>query len=151
MSEARTRGRQVGEAISFMRFLPATNNFKALVRFPAILFQEYVHNPERMYERGEVIKLPGDNICKFLLTGDGRIQTQPRIENNQVQPSLLKLLRNSSRFPWVREEFCERGFERYWENPNRREEDGWYKVIVDVVDDATPPPNAPQRWQKLPG
>ena len=145
MSEARERGRQVGEAIGFLRFLPATNNFKALIRFPAVLFQEYVPDPERNYERGEVLKMPDDNVCKYLLQGDGRIQ------NNQPPPenSLCKLFRNNGRFPWVREEFCERGFERFWENPQRPEEDGWYRVIVDTVDDGTPPPNAPQRWEKV--
>jgi hypothetical protein len=150
MSEIREKGRQIGEGIALLRFLPATNNYKALNRFPAFLFQEYKPDPERNYERGEVIRMPDDSVSKYLLTGDGRIQSTPRIENNQVQPSLLKLFRNAARANWVREEFCERGFERYWENPQRPEENGWYRVIVDVVDDADTPPNAPQRWERLP-
>ena len=149
MNNMRELGRQTGEAVRLIRFIPTTDNFKALIRFAAIFFEEYTHEPQRDRQRGQVVKMPGDNVSKYLMENDGRIQETPRIENNEVQPRILKLFRNSSRFPWVSGEFCERGFERYWENPNRPEENGWYRVIIDLVDDSTPPPNAPQRWEKL--
>jgi hypothetical protein len=114
-----------------------------------MLFQEYVEDHSRQYERGEVIRIGGDTVSKYLVMADGRIQEPIRIEGNEVRPSILKLFRNSNRYPWVREEFCEFGFERYYENPQRPEENGWYRVIVDVVDDATPPPNNSNAWKKL--
>ena len=135
-------GFSLGAGLSYIRFIPSTNNFKALVRLPAMAFQEYVADPNRDYERGEVITMPGDEVSKYLLTGDGRIQTTARIENDQVQPSLLKLFRNKEPAPWVREEFCELGFERTYQGHT-------YKVKVAVVDDATPPPNATDRWDQV--
>jgi len=132
--------------MAFMRFLPATNNYEALVRLPAGLFLEYVPDDQRMYERGEVLRMPGGLVCKYLFTGDGKIQLdKPPPEN-----SLCRLFRNASRFEWVREEYCSNGFERFYEDPNDPNRTGWYKCIaMNAGDNNTPPPNLPQVWLKL--
>jgi hypothetical protein len=142
----REAGIDIGKGIGFIRFLPATNNYEALVRIPASLFQEYTPDNERMYERGEVLKMPGDNVSKYLLTGDGRIQTdRPPPEN-----SLCRLFRHSGRFEWVREEYCSRGFERHYTDPNNHERMGWYRVTANNAgDNNTPPPNIPHVWERL--
>ena len=135
MSRAREYGGKIGEGLGFVRFLPATNNYEALVRLPALLFQEYAPDPERMYERGEVLRMPGDNVSKYLIQNDGKIQLdKPPPEN-----SLCKLFRNAARADWVEEEFCERGFVRTYDDGKD------YVVIVDTVDDKIPPPNS-QSW-----
>jgi hypothetical protein len=46
------------------------------ITFFALMFETYAPDAERMYERGEVIKMPDGNANKYLLTGDGRIQTR---------------------------------------------------------------------------
>jgi hypothetical protein len=146
MSRARETGRSASEGIRFIRFLPATNNYEALVRLRAVLFQEYKPDPERMFERGEVLKMPGDNVSKYLLQGDGRIQ----IDRPPPINSLCRLFRDGGRYGWVREEYCSFGFERFWENPNRPEENGWYRVIRDNAgDNVTPPPGVPQTWERV--
>jgi len=145
MSKFKEAGKQIGEGISFIKFLPATNNYEALVRLPAILFQEYEPNPERMYERGEVLKMPGDNVSKYLLTGDGRIQNdRPPPEN-----SLCRLFRNRERCEWAREEYCSNGFERYYDDGDPKRT-GWYKVIAsNAGDNNTSPPGLPNIWKKI--
>lgn len=137
----------IGEGMRFMRFLPATNNYEALVRFPAYIFEKYKPDPERMYERGEVLRMPDDDVSKYLLTGDGRIQNdRPPTEN-----SLCRLFRDSDRHDWVREEYCSKGFERHYTDPDDAQRTGWYKCIADNAgDNNTPPPGVPQTWQKLP-
>jgi len=132
----------VSRGVRKIRFLPATNNYEALIDLPALLFEEYTNaDPDRMYDRGEVLKMPGDKVSKYLLTGDGRIQPdKPPPEN-----SLCKLFRNAGldgAFEWVREEFCTRGFLRHHNGK-------LWRVKVDRVDDATPPPNATDRWEEV--
>jgi len=147
MSKFREAGQNIAEGMRLIRFLPATNNYEALVRFPASVFQLYMPDPERMYERGEVLRMSDDNISKYLLTGDGRIS----IDKPPPKNSLCRLFRNSSRFPWEREEYCSRGFERHYVDPNSSERTGWYRVIqTNAGDNNTPPPNMPQTWERLP-
>jgi len=112
---------------------------EALVRLPPIVFQGYINDPERQYNRGEVIAI---NECKYLIQNWGRIDSQPRIEGDQVQPSLCKLFRDSGRYDWVKEEYCAKGFERFYNGE-------WYRVISSNVDSGTPPPNDYQNWEKL--
>jgi len=49
---------------------------------------------------------------------------------------------------WVPKEYCLNGFPRYCDggDPQRT---GWYIVISDRVDSATPPPNDAQNWKRL--
>ena len=145
MSKARETGFALGRIISGVRkfrFLPATNNYESLVDLPAYLFEEYTGaDPERMYERGEVLKMPLDNVSKYLLTGDGRIPAdRPPFEN-----SLCRLFRDASPGMWIREEYCSKGFVRYYDG-------AWYMVIANNAgDNNTPPPGLPQTWEKLEG
>ena len=144
MSKARDVGKQIGKALGLIRFIPSTPNFEALVRLPAFLFQEYTVDGERMYERGEVLRMPGDLVSKYLLQGDGRIDPS----NPPPTNSLCKLFRNNGRFDWVREEYCIKDFERYYDDGSERK--GWYRVTAaNAGDNNTPPPNAPQVWEKL--
>jgi len=130
----------VGRGIRKIRFLPATNNYEALIDIPAMVFEEYTPDPQRMYDRGEVLRMQDDDVSKYLLTGDGRIQ------NNQPPPvnSLCKLFRNAGldgQFEWVREEFCMKGFIRSYNGK-------LYEVTAERVDDATAPPNS-NAWKEV--
>lgn len=130
--------------MSFIRFIPSTPNYEALVRLPAMMFREYIPDAQRMYERGEVIRV---DSCKYLLQGDGRID----IDKPPSANPLCKLFRDGGRYEWVREEYCSRGFERYYDDgdPQRT---GWYRVTADNAgDNNTPPPGIPQTWKKLDG
>jgi len=148
MNKAYEAGKTIGEAISLIDFSVSERNHIALVKLPALLFKEYVPDGNREYQRGEVIRVGTE---KYLLQNFGKIDPNnpPRIEGNQVQPSLCKLFRDAERYNWVREEFCLKGFERYFDDgdPVRT---GWYIVISDVVDNAAPPNALPQNWEKLP-
>ena len=139
-------GKQIGEAIRLIDFSVSERNMVALVKLPAFLFPEYVPDGQREYQRGEVIRV-GNN--KYLLQNWGKIdpKNSPRIENGRVEPSLCKLFRDGGRYEWVREEFCLRGFERYYDDgdPGRT---GWYRVVSESVDSGTPPPNDSQNWEK---
>jgi len=100
---------------------------ESLTRLPAAVFDEYVPDPNRMYNRGEVITI---NECKYLIQNWGRIDPEIPPPTNP----LCKLFRDNGRYDWVREEYCSRGFERYYE-------DDWYRVIADNAgDNNTPPP-----------
>jgi len=144
MHEARDFGKQIAEGLAFLDII-SERDFRGCLRLPATLYPEYVPDPEIDYKRGMVLRMPGDKVSKYAFTGDGRIQ------NGNPPPinSLLKLVRNlAGRYRWVREEFCEKGMWRWWDNdPNRPEQHGWYEVIADIVDDATEPPNATNRWE----
>jgi len=143
MSAAYDKGKAITEAIGYLKFLPSTNNYIALVTFPYLLFEEYVPDGNRMYERGQVVRVDKE---KYLLQGDGRID----IDRPPPINSLCKLFRDGGEYDWVREEFCLKGFVRYWENPERPQDTGWYKVIADNAgDNNTPPPGVPTAWEKL--
>jgi len=139
--QAREAGRQVGEALTYIDFY---YGMEALVRLPAMLFGEYVPDGEREYRRGEVVRYDG---AKYLLTNWGRIDPS----NPPPTNSLCKLFRDAGRYPWVREEYCIMGFERYYEDPDPQRS-GWYRVITaNAGDNNTPPPNVPQTWERLEG
>jgi len=104
-------GFAVTHAISMLRFLPATNNYDALVTFPYLCFEEYVPDAERQYERGQVVR---ESCCKYLIQNDG-----VRIDVSRPLREQLKLFRDSGRYDedgaprtWVREEYCLNGFQR---------------------------------------
>jgi len=138
---ARDSGKQIGEALRRIDFF---YSMEALVRLPAYLFPEYEPDPERMYNRGEVVRIGN---AKYLIQNWGRIDLD---KPPPVNP-LCKLFRDAGRYDWVREEYCSRGFERYWENPDRPQDTGWYKVIADNAgDNNTPPPGAETVWEKVP-
>ena len=111
------------------------NNMDALAAAPWKWFAEYAPDPERMYYRGEVIRV---ETYKYL------IQSQGRIENDRppaVNP-LCKLFRDPGLYEWVREEYCLRGYVRGYEGK-------FYQVIAARVDSATPPPNDPASWKEI--
>ena len=129
---AREKGHQIGEALTYVNFYWSMD---ALVRLPAMLFQEYAPDGNRQYERGQVVR---QGSYKYLLQGDGKLDPGRPLS----ELSLLKLFRDSNRYEWVREEYCIRGFERSYN-------DIWYRVKVDRVDSATPPPNDNQSWEVI--
>ena len=136
------RGYRITEGISFIRFIPSTPNFTALVTLPYTLFEKYKPDGSRMYERGEVVRVDKE---KYLLQNDGKIDPA----NPPPTNPLCKLFRDDRRYNWVREEFCLRGFERYYDggDPGRT---GWYRVIAAVADSATPPPSLVGTvWEKV--
>jgi len=135
------------------RFLPTTSNFEQLLNLPAKTFQPYVEDSNRQYEQGEVFAF---NDWVILCQQSGRIQEPIRIEDNQLRPTMLKLFRGIESLDadgtarnWVREEFCIKGMQRYWQDtdPSRT---GWYEVISARVDSSTPPPSDSMNWGKLP-
>jgi len=141
MSLAYEKGKAITQAIGYLRFIPSTPNYTALVTFPYLCFQEYTPDPDRMYDRGEVIRVGRE---KYLIQNDGRIDPNiPPPEN-----SLCKLFRDGGRYDWVREEFCLKDFERYYDDGDPWRS-GWYKVISNNVDSSTPPPNDDQNWEKV--
>jgi len=126
----REYGQSIGEAFKYIDFT-AGHSMDALVRLPALVFKSYVHDPLLDRERGQVVRV--DNY-KYLIQNNGRLNEEPHIENNQVQPSLCKLFRDSSKYDWVREEYCIEGFIRTYNGVD-------YRCIVQIEDSATPPPN----------
>jgi len=143
------RGERIGISMSKLRLMiPDNDCYEFLIYCPAQLIPEYEYVPNKNWLRGKFTRVGND---KFLLTGDGRINESP------VTSSLCKLFRdenshNPDGLPrhWVREEFCIKDTERYYDDgdPGRT---GWYKVISERVDSSTPPPNDYQNWEKLPG
>jgi len=149
MNKYQEAGFGIGEGMRMGRYHTSEGNGRMLLRFPATAFDEYVPNPNTEYPAGYVLKMSDDPVSKYMFTRDGKLDVSPS------QSNMCKLFRNGNRYPYVEEEFLESGFERYWENPNRPEEDGWYRVKlrndgeVMIVSDKTSPPNAPDRWEKL--
>jgi len=140
MSDMRDKGKQIGEALNLIDFF---FSHEALARLPAMLFAEYVPDPDRMYNRGEVVRM---GSSKYLLQNWGRID----IDKPPPQNPLCRLFRDSGRYEWVREEYCAKGFERYYEDANNSQNTGWYKVIADNAgDNNTPPPGMPTVWERL--
>ena len=129
---ARELGQKIGEALSYVDWF---FSMESLVRLPWLFFPEYVPDGQREYRRGEVIRTGHE---KWLLQNWGKLDpNRPPSEQ-----SLLKLFRDGNRYDWVREEYCIQGFERKYNNK-------WYRVKVPSVDDATPPPNATDRWDEI--
>ena len=140
-------GKSIGEALRMIDYSVSERCMTALVKLPALPFEEYVPDGNREYERGEVIRV-GNN--KFLIQNWGKIDpaNPPRVENGQVQPQLCKLFRDSGRYEWVKEEFCLLGFERYYDDGDENRT-GWYRVVSNVVDSGTPPPNDDRNWVRV--
>jgi hypothetical protein len=135
----------VSEGIAFFDVI-SERSFRGCLRVPATLYPEYVPDPNRNYLRGTVLKMPDDNVSKYVFTGDGRIPNdRPPGHPEQRQ---LRLVRNrTGRFRHVREEFCEQGMWRWWDaDPNRQEQHGWYELIVPIFDGNQDPPQIPQIW-----
>ena len=146
----REAGRQIGEALSLIDFSVSERNYDALVRLPSLLFAAYEADGSREYARGEVVRV-GNN--KFLMQNWGKIDpaNPPRIEDGVVLPSLCKLFRDGGRYDWVREEWCIRGYERYYEDKSRPENTGWYRVVMsNAGDNNTAPPYTPLAvWERV--
>ena len=143
MNDIKNKAKQIGEALSLIDFSVSERNFTALVKLPALLFTEYAEDPQREYNRGEVIRV-GNN--KYLLQNWGKIDAD---RPPPVNP-LCKLFRDGGRYEWVREEWCIQGFERYWENAERPQDTGWYRVIAaSAGDNNTPPAGVPGVWIKI--
>ena len=121
-------------ALKNIDFSTSERNYEALATLHYLYFDEYTPDPNRMYLRGEVIRVGNE---KYLLTNQGRIDI------NKPPPinSLCKLFRDSFVYEWVREEFCMAGFIRTYNGIK-------YQALRNV-DDATPPPNNPQSWKKI--
>ena len=144
--ESYERASRIGPAMKKLRLMPATPNYEFLATIPARFVPKYAYRSEN-WERGEFFRVGND---KYLVQNDGRIDAG---EPPPVNP-LCKLFRDESGYGpdgsmrlWVREEFCVKGTERYYDggDPQRT---GWYIVISDRVDSATPPPNDAQNWEK---
>jgi len=122
------------QMVKLIDFSVSERNHTALVIAHWSLFDEYVPDPERMYNRGEVVRVGGS---KYLLQNQGRIDLDKPPEINP----LCKLFRDAGRYEWAREEYCLRGFERQYDGE-------WYRVTADRVDDSTPPPNS-NSWERV--
>jgi len=139
-------GRRTRLGIQRVKFLPTTDNFIALTDLPAIWFEEYAPDPDRQYVRGHVLKMPGDNISKYLSEHDGvRIQASrpPGHPDNRD----FKLFRNGGRYRHVRGEFVRKGWWRWWDSdPGRQQQHGWYEMLSEHNDENHDPPNVPHIW-----
>jgi len=141
------RGARIGVAMGKLRLqIPDNDCYEFLIYCPAQLIPEFVPDPQKDWLRGKFTRVGND---KYLLTGDGRINDTP------ATSSLCKLFRDENRLnpdgtprEWVREEFCIAGTERYYDDGDP-ERTGWYVVISDRVDSATPPSGDTMNWQKV--
>jgi len=143
-------------AVKEIDFSTSERNFTALVKFHYSVFDEYVPDGEKMYERGEVTREGSD---KYMC------QNQTRIDPNSSQnkPSFhpqFKLFRDAARLDpdgtprlWLREEWVILGFERYEDQSmgGRPEDEGWYRCYVPTAGGNNTRPSAlPNIWEKLP-
>jgi len=134
-------GKSIARGIKKIRFLPATNNYEALIDLPAILFEEYgTRDSNAMIERGEVLKMPNDIVSKYLYQGDVRADKPP---TEETQCKLFRSAGLDGSLIWVGDEFCMRGFLRRYPDANG----DLYEVTAERVDDKTPPPNS-GAWEK---
>jgi hypothetical protein len=144
-SKAYMLGYDTTDAISMLRFLPATNNYNALIKFPYSWFQKIKPLNER-YERGEVLQ---DNGYKYLAENDN-ISVDP----GRPLEEQFKLFRDPNAYDedgtprlYVPKEYCLKGFPRWYESESRPEDTGWWEVYSDRVDSAIPPPSDGQNWR----
>jgi len=136
----------VSEGITFFDVINE-RGYRGCLRMPAMLYPEYAPDPDRQYARGYVLKMPGDNISKYVTINDNiRIQNDkpPGHPDNRD----FRLVRNlTGRFRHVREEFCEKGAWRWWdEDPSKPQEHGWYELTAAVFDGNQAPPQIPNIW-----
>jgi len=153
-------GQRTAEGLRLLRFI-CESDYRALLRFSATSFDAYEPDPQKNWERGQVVFNPDDVVSKFLFTGDGRLNEQPRIVRQdgelRVVPNIVRLHRNvHGRHRRVRDEFCETGMWRWWDDdPNREAQHGWYRVRegndgrILTVSDSTPPPNNTSVWEYM--
>ena len=132
MSRASEAGKRAWEWVQYVDWF---YNMEALARAPYMFFPSYVPDALREYNRGEAFRIGHE---KYLLQNWGKLD--PNIPLSEQ--SLCKLFRDSGRYPWVREEYCLKGYERLYNGV-------WYRVIAERVDDATPPPNNAQAWEAV--
>ena len=130
MSRAKEHGRQ---SWNWVRYIDWFYNMGALARAPSPIFDEYVPDGQREYQRGEVVRIKHE---KYLLENWGKIDPAIPPDKNP----LCKLFRDGGRYPYVPKEYCLKGYPRYWEDANP-EREGWFEVIAEMVDDSTPPPD----------
>jgi len=138
----------IGEGLAFFDVL-SERDYRGLLRLPASLYKrnEYKPDPEKQYPRGYVLKMPGDNISKYVATNDNI-----RIPNNRPpghpEQRDFRLVRNmTGKFRYIREEFLERGAWRWWDtDPNRQEQHGWYELTAQVWSENQEPWQNPQAW-----
>jgi len=133
--------------VSKLRFL-TENDRITLTQFPYDCFPEFVWIQDRDYDRGEVIRF---NNYKYLLLDGGRIdegQTPATSNRCLLHRDIASYDIDGTIRKWVREEFCLQDFWRWWDaDSNKPQQHGWYRVKVRLVNDATDPPNATDRWE----
>ena len=142
------QGQRQGIAMSKLTLkIPDNDCYTFLIYCSAAFIPEYEYVPNKTWERGKFTRV-GNN--KYLFEGD------IRLNDGESPASRCKLFRdenanNPDGTPrsWVREEFCIKDTLRYYSDgdPGRT---GWYRVISDRVDSATPPPNDTMNWSKEP-
>ena len=132
--------------ISGLRFTTESARVN-LVQMPYKYFPEFVPDPQRDYDRGEVTRMSWN---KYLLPDGGRIdQGQTPATSNRCL-----LHRDTASFDpdgekriWVREELCLLGMWRWDEESGNSAQHGWYEVITRLVASATPPYNDGANWE----
>jgi len=137
----------VSEGIAFFDVINE-RGYRGCLRVPATLYPEYVPDPNRQYTRGTVLKMPGDNVSKYVATADNiRIPNDrpPGHPDNRD----WRLVRNlTGKYRHVKEEFCEKGAWRWWdEDSNRPQDHGWYELIALVFDGNQAPFQIPNIWE----
>jgi len=136
----------LGKGIRKIRFIPNTENYEALIDLSALFFETFVYDAQTQYYTGNVLKMPDDDISKYLCMGDGiRFDDDPN-RKDPVVHNQWKLFRHAGLledWQWEREEFCMKGFVRRDPQNNKR-----YRVIVDRIDDATEPRNS-SAWEEI--
>ena len=133
--------------IGTLRFINEDNRV-TLVQLSWKLFQpEWAPNPDRQWQRGEVARM-GWN--KWLSIADNvRIpqgQTPETHSSFLLHRSTASFNPDGTKCGWVREEFVLRGTWRWFDNPQRPQETGWYELLAEVFDGAQTPPQIPNIW-----
>ena len=137
----------IGEGIAYFDVI-SERSFRGCLRIPASAYPDkYVPDPDKQYARGSVVIMPGDNVSKYVAINDNvRIPNDkpPGHPDNRD----FRLVRNLvGRYRHVREEFCEQGMWRWWdEDQNRPQDHGWYELTALIYDGSQPLYQIPNIW-----
>ena len=122
----------IREALRLIDFSVSERNYKALARFPAVLFEEWEVG-EREYIRGEVVRMADE---KYLALNQVKTADEPWVN---VQ---FMLFRTKDPADWRGKEYVENGFLRLYNGD-------LYTYTANGFDgNNTPPPNS-SSWDKI--
>jgi len=144
MKNLKALGERMGIGLRYFRFLNE-KDFIALVYLWSCMFEEFTPDTQRQYERGYVLIDEGE---KYVVLNDNMRFMQD--QSPKTHTGCL-LVRDELRdLDWIAKEFCIKDSKRFYIDNNNAQNTGWYIVVKDTAgDNNTPPPNAPQYWERM--